>query len=472
MEQHLGQKQQLTQKQLLTPQLKQFLQLLELPVVELDQRIEEELVQNPTLEESIPSSSEDQPDEAPSEPDSDSDLKAMESWLDATSSDDKQFEASVRDSKEVQMKRNYQESILSQPQSISEYLEWQLGLLDLNTSEHNIALQIIGNINDDGYLTASISEISIASNEPEKTIEKVLRKIQSIDPPGIAAEDLRDCLLIQLSRRNHPHAAMARSILENYFYLFQRKNIDQLAHALHKSTDEVKKVYSLITQLEPKPGRIFFKDSASIIIPEAKVTIDEATSELVIEMKNERYQRLRINPRYRNLYREKGLDQKTKAFLKGKIQSGLELMRALAQRNSTLQSITEELTKVQREFFMKGFSFLKPLRLKDVSVTLRIHESTVSRAIHSKYMETPQGIVSYKSFFSTRLGSDGASTQSQKGAMESLRQLIQNEDKKKPLGDAKLVDILKGQGIPVARRTVAKYRDVMKILPAYLRKQR
>ncbi len=251
-----------------------------------------------------------------------------------------------------------------------------------------------------------------------------------------------------------------------------RKQFDQLARLLQITLQKVKEVCRQIGKLEPKPGRVFYHEKPNFVVPDATVSISpEKDDELVLDINHNYVPNLRINSTYREMMKQKNLDPATKTFLKQKIQSGLDLIKALAQRKSTIQLITEEIMKAQRDFFSKGFSHLRPLRLKDVSERIGIHESTVSRAIQGKYLDTPQGTIPYKSFFSSRLDStQNGESESQKSAMERLKNLITKENKQKPLSDAKLVQLLNREGIKVARRTVAKYRDMLKILPAYLRK--
>ena len=266
---------------------------------------------------------------------------------------------------------------------------------------------------------------------------------------------------------------MAQRIVQNYFDPFKRKQFDQIAKGLGTNVNKINAAYEQISKLEPKPGRIFSSEEPQFVIPDAKISFDSDSEEkLIVEIRQDRIPALRINPTYLRIVRQKDTDQKTKTFLRGKIQSGLELLRAIAQRKSTLQLITEEIVRVQSLFFTKGFAYLKPLRLKDVAQTVGIHESTVSRAIQGKYMDTPQGTIPYKSFFSSKIETEEGTSESQKSTLERVKMLIANENKKKPLSDSKLVSLLGHEGIKLARRTVAKYRDILKILPAHLRKQR
>lgn len=468
-----------SQKIILAPQLRQFLKLLELPVMELEQKVEEELAQNPVLEEVQPN-----PSEEPLEGETDGQIdrkndERVQDILEALKTskemlaDEFASDLSQNDLEDVQLKRNYQETLLTKPPTLADYLEWQLAFLDLSEEEKKIAREIIGNIDEDGRLRATVEELAEATKASPAQVSAVLEAIQTLDPPGIGGRDLQETLLIQLKKTSGDAAALAREILEKHFAVFERKQMDALARTLNTTHEKIKMAYQLIARLEPKPGLVFNQTEPSFITPEATVSLHpEEENALTVEFHHERIPELRINSMYRQLARDKKADPKTKEFLRQKIQSGLDLIRALAQRKSTLRQITEELMRVQQDFFLKGFAHMKPLRLKDIAEKIHVHESTVSRATSGKYIATPQGTIPYKSFFSAKLeNSDGAS-ESQASALERLKHLIAAEDKRKPLSDAKLMKLLEENGIKIARRTVAKYREMLKTLPAHLRKNR
>ncbi|MBI4373006.1 MAG: RNA polymerase factor sigma-54 [Candidatus Omnitrophica bacterium] len=464
-----------SQKLILAPQLRQFLKLLELPIFELDQKIEQEIAENPALEEVS-----DVPEEEPAESSTDSDtpedtqvrdiFEEMARIERMRKEDTLDRDFAENDPSDAQRKLDYRESILTKPPTLAEYLTWQIGLLDFTEAEKKIAQEIVGNINDEGQLVATLQELASATQSTEQEVERVLSKIQSLDPPGVGGRDLKEILLIQLIKQPGD-TTTAQTIIHDYLPLLERKQFDQIARALNIPLKKIKEIYAQIGHLEPKPGRIFYREKPNFVIPDATVSISPSREdELVVEMNNDFIPSLRINATYREMVKQKNIDPTTKTFLREKIQSGLDLIRALSQRKSTLNQITEELVKAQRDFFTKGFAYLKPLRLKDVAETVGVHESTISRAIQNKYLATPQGTIPYKSFFSNRLDLENGHVESQKSAMEHLKQLIANEDKRKPLSDARLVQLLEADGIKIARRTVAKYRELLKILPAYLRK--
>lgn len=483
----LEQRQIQSQKLILTPQLRQYLRLLQQPLLELKQAVEQELAENPVLEE-ISLSGQDEvslsdltKEDAPAaEPLRELDFQNKLAAMDRIDEEFKEtpysgYDASEDDEDSLK-KKNYQESIIQKSTTLTDYLIWQLHFLDLSEEDNRIAEEIVGNIDEDGYLKVTVEELAQAARQglPDQAaaIEKVLALIQTLDPPGVGARDLREALLIQISK-SEKASSLARKIVEEHFALLEKKHFQEIARKLGVSEDSIKSAFHEIARLEPKPGRIFYSNEPITVVPDASVFPDEDNpGRYKIEIHQESVPRLKISASYRAMLKDKKVDAQTRAFLKSKIDSALWLIQAVAQRKSTLRSITEEIVKAQYEFFDKGFSHLNPLRLKDISERIGIHESTVSRAIAGKYLETPQGTIPYRSFFSNKMETDDGSLESQKSVAERIRQLITDEDKKKPLSDEKIVKILSSEGIKIARRTVAKYRDLLKILPTHLRKER
>ncbi len=474
MEPKLSQTQ--SQKMILAPQMRQFLKLLELPVFELQQKIHQEMEQNPTLEEPEilaepePIIEEDQ-DRVVEDNQIRDILEEMNTFQNIRKVEGSGRDLSSADNGEVQRRRDYQESIQTKALTLYDYLEWQLGMIDLPDHQRAIAEEIIGNINDDGQLVATTEEIAEKIKATPDEVNQVLSKIQMLDPPGVGGRNLRETLLIQL-KKQPGDTFLAQKVISDHLTQLERKQFDQLSRLLQISPQKVKEVCQQIAKLEPKPGRIFYHEKPNFVVPDAAVSFSpDRDEELVLDINHHYVPNLRINSTYREMIKRKDLDAETRTFLKQKIQAGLDLIKALSQRKSTIQLITEQIMKAQRDFFSKGFAYLKPLRLKDVSDRIGLHESTVSRAIQGKYLDTPQGTIPYKSFFSSRLeSSENGEAESQKSAMERLKNLVANENKQKPLSDAKLVQLLSQDGIKVARRTVAKYRGILRILPAYLRK--
>lgn len=484
MDQRLYQQQ--SQKLVLSPQIRQYLKLLQLPLTELSQAIETELVENPLLEEkstdesditdsmrSQEPSEQDTPKPATEELRPGESFEDLPQWLADSEGYSHYSEGRHEDIDELQKNKDYSEGLLTKPEALSDYLLWQIRFLDLSEAQRTAAEEIIGNIDENGFLQANLDEIASAVHAEPGEVLAVLHKIQGLEPPGIGARTLQEALLLQIERKKSPEAPVAREIVEKHLPLLEKRDWPQLARLIGCDLEKIRKSADLIARLEPRPGRSFYAEETIAVTPDAIVTLQEdETPRLKVEIVNEKIPELRINAYYRSMLRKKDLDEKTKVFLKEKLQAAIDFMKALQQRKSTLHGITDELVKEQGEFFEKGFSHLRPLRLKDIAGNLGIHESTVSRAISGKHMQTPQGTIPYRSFFSTKLETTTGEEESQKSIMMKLKSLIEAESPEKPLSDQELVVKLKAEGIVIARRTVAKYRDLLKILPSHLRRKR
>jgi len=474
MKQNLQQFQQ--QKLLLSPQMRQYLRLLRLPVADLRQAVHAVLEENPMLEEAnLPLDPELATAESPQEPhDEENDPSPVISgdWEGAEPLDflRPSVDFSKRPASVSQKLKDFQDSLLTPPESLFDYLEWQLRFLDLSGTEQRIAKQIIGNITEDGYLAATTEEIAKAAQTDPAAIGPVLTKIQELDPPGVAARDLKEALFLQLQRKG-PGAALAKEMVLHHLELVARKDYKSLAKIFHKDERAIQNAIDMISRLEPKPGRSFYAEEPIAVTPDVTVSTKEGTTGgLEIRMNEEFIPRLTLNQEYRKMLRGRDLDEKTARFLKEKLAGGIDFIKALELRKNTLQGITEEIVKAQPLFFTRGFSYLRPLRLKDIAKRLELHESTISRAIHGKYMSTPQGTIPFKSFFSQKIETRDGVGESQTSIVEKVKALIEREDPKKPLSDQAIAKILTQDGIQIARRTVAKYREMLKILPSHLRR--
>jgi len=459
----------------LSPQMRVYLHLLHLPIMDLRQAVEDAIEENPMLEE-VSRSVEQTESETPSPKGTDDEAGETlpDDWAakDPLTFTSAPSDLSRRNAADTRKIKDFQDTLITQPESLFDYLEWQLHFLELDATQKKIAVEIVGNIDPEGYLKATVEEIAAASNAEAAAVEEVLRKIQSLDPPGIGARDLREALLIQLERKGPP-AALAREIVRDHMELLARRDWKILAKIFSAGEPEIKKAADLIAHLDPKPGRSFYVEESIAITPDATVSIKDGTEDgLEIEVHHDFIPELRINVEYRRMLREKGLDNKTKEFLKTRLASGMDFLKAIELRGSTLRAITDEIVRAQPLFFTRGFSHLRPLRLKDIAERVHLHESTISRAIHGKYLKTPQGTIPYKSFFSQKVATDNGDEESQKSIMERIRSLVEKEDPQKPLSDLAIVKKLKEEGITLARRTAAKYRETLKILPTHLRRVR
>ncbi len=473
-----------TQKLILSPQMRQYLRLLQLPLAQLQATIEQEMAENPVLEEApkeiLEEPTPSRTTEDAAEVAKDTDELRFDETLRSLNQLDENFRSGVYDSEDLSLPeireagrhKDYRESLITQKETLFDYLLWQIGFLELSEGERKIAEEIVGNLSDDGYLTLSLEEIAQVCGSSIEEAEKVLRLVQSLDPAGVAARNLQEGLLLQLERKG-PEADLAEQIIKNHLPLLEKKQWSQIAKQLTVSSEEVQQAAKIIAHLDPHPGRTFFDDEATAITPDATISrSDQDNSKLQIEIHDEELPEIRISPYYRRLLKNGKLDAASRRFLKEKIQSAIDFVKALNQRKSTLRRITEEIMAAQPGFFEKGFSELKPLRLKDISQNLNIHESTVSRALQGKYISTPQGTLPYKSFFSSKLETMEGGAESQKSMMEKIRALIRSENSQHPLSDQEITDILQKEGIKIARRTVAKYRELLKILPSHLRAQK
>ncbi len=465
-----------SQKMALSPQMREYLRLLHLPIADLRTAVEETLAENPILEEAARPSSTDSIEaltERKAESSQETDDRLSTDWGESESFPIKMpFDLSRKRPKEAQRLKGFEETLITKPESLFDFLTWQLHFLNLDEKQKVIAEEIVGNIDQDGYLQATPEEIASTCRCPTETVLDVLKTVQELDPPGIAARNLAEALRIQLERKG-ADAVLPKEIVLHHLELVAKKDWKMLSRIFNVSELQIQKAVNMISHLEPKPGRTFYAEEQNAVTPDATISIKEGTKDgLEIELHNEIIPEIRINPEYRQMLRSNDIDAKTKEYLKNKLALGLGFLKALELRGSTLRAITEEIVRAQPLFFTRGFAHLRPLRLKDISEKLGLHESTVSRAIHGKYMVTPQGTIPYKSFFSARVETENGEGESQKSIMERIRALAEKEDPKKPLSDQSIVKLLKAEGIQIARRTVAKYRDLLKILPTHLRRQR
>ena len=470
------------QKQILSPQIRQYLKLLQMPLAELCQAVDTELAENPLLEEGAKAGPEESLPESENaslsqertteELDFGESFKNLEKIDESYQDDFDRADLAQPATGELQKSHEFQQSLITKPETLFDFLHWQIRFLNLEAHETKLAEEIIGNIDEEGYLRASLEEISKASGQSMADVEKILALIQQLDPPGIGARNLQEALLLQLGKKNMV-TSLAATIVREYLPLLEKRDWRELSKVLSVSPDEIRSASEIIIHLEPKPGRTFYLEEPIAVTPDATVYAQEnSPGKYKIEIHDETIPELRINAYYRKLLRKKTTDEKTKIFLREKLQNALNFLKALQLRKSTLRLITEEIVKVQSLFFEKGFSNLVPLRLKDIAGRIGMHESTVSRAVQGKYISTPQGTIAYKSFFSTKLETVSGELESQKSMMEKIRRLVENENPQKPLSDQDIVGILQADGVKIARRTIAKYRDLLKILPSHLRRKR
>ncbi|MCS7214702.1 MAG: RNA polymerase factor sigma-54, partial [Thermodesulfovibrio sp.] len=347
-----------------------------------------------------------------------------------------------------------------------EHLLWQLRLSKAPDNIRAVAEVVIGNIDEDGYLKATEDEIAKMSDADNETVKEAIKLVQGFDPVGVAARDIKECLILQIKALGLENS-LVQSIIEEHFDDIKRKKFDNIAKKFGISVDEVIKAVKIIEKLEPRPGRNFSKTIVSVPVPD--VYVKKVEGEYQIILNDEGIPKLRLSKIYRELFTQKDLPVQEIRYLKEKFKSAVELLRGIEQRNKTIYRVTESIVKFQREFFDRGVNHLKPLNLRDIASDLGLHESTISRVTSNKYLACEHGLFNFRFFFSNALSSNygGISTILVK---DLIQKIIDEEDHNNPLSDKEISDILKKQGIDIARRTVAKYREELKIPPRSLRK--
>jgi len=342
-------------------------------------------------------------------------------------------------------------------------------LNDFNEEECLIATVIIGNLNEDGLLQGSLEEIAAQSGLDLASLERVIKKIQALDPPGIAGRDLKECLLLQ-AQQLCPHEPLVQEIIRDHLHYLGRRNYHAVAKELGVPLEEVLRITRLISELDPKPGWHFSDESISYITPD--VYIYKIGDEYVVVLNEDGLPKLRINPFYRDVLRGQAHPGGgAKEYINEKIRSALWLIKSIHQRQRTIYRVTKSIIKFQREFLDKGVAYMKPMVLKDVATDVEMHESTISRVTSNKYVHTPQGIFELKYFFNSSIHTSRGENVASESVKEKIREILSKEDHQKPYSDQDLVEILKKQEILIARRTVTKYREILGVLPSTQRKQ-
>lgn len=467
----LSQSQQL--QMVLAPQLRQSLEMLQLPVMELRTMIQQEIQQNPTIEELAPenepleveppSAEEQKNDELDFEKEYEALAKLDDEWRDYFFQDSQNRPYTSSDAE----KRQYFMDSIPQRESLQEHLISQLRLTAFSEEDTRIGELIIGNINDDGYLTASLEEMAESIGADVHHLTDILTAIQDFHPTGVGARDLRECLLLQLERLDKADTLAMRIVRDQMNRLGSRKYQD-IARVLKVSMDEVEHAVKFIATLDPKPGRIYSEDVATYVLPE--VVVRKVDGEYVIILNDEQLPHIRISRRYRQLLQSKSTDEKTKAYIRERIRAGAFLIKSIHQRQKTIRRIATEIVQAQEGFLDHGVAHLKPLTMAAVAQAVGVHETTVSRAVNGKYMQTPKGVFELKYFFTPGIKTASGKEVSNKSVKDMIANLVANEDKSSPLSDQEIMERLKEQGIKIARRTIAKYRLVLRIPPSHMRK--
>ena len=373
----------------------------------------------------------------------------------------------LRTSAEAEEKRQFMFDSLVAETSLQEVLQEQVRDSALSPEQLPIAEMLIGNIDDYGYLKASLEELAGATGLMVDQIVEVLKVIQTFEPPGVGARDLQECLRLQLERQGRQNTLEYR-IINEFMEALGKRRIPEIARGTGQSVDEVQAALARIAKLEPRPGRAYLPDDDHYILPE--VFVRKSDDDYQVTTNNEHVPHLRISNTYKDLMAQRGNPAEVRNYIREKIRAGKFLIKSLQQRQQTILNIAREIVNRQRDFMAKGVIGLKPLTMVQVAQVVGVHETTVSRAVSGKYMETPQGIFEMKYFFTAGIQTASGDGMSNTSVKDMIADIFKAEDSAKPLSDQEVVRMLKEKGIVIARRTVAKYRTELNILPSNLRK--
>lgn len=485
----LKQQLRMSQQLVMTPQLQLAIKLLQLSHLELESLIRSELEQNPMLEEATTSTDVEDRDalqqelssierfvgEVDSQPTPPSEGEALsneaqneidwEAYLDHYL-----LSPATPSNREVGEELPGPEATLSRAPSLLDHLTSQLAFLDLSEEEKRVAQLILGNLDDQGYFRLEgvegdpIIPIAYEAGVSFQVAARVLAKLQTLDPPGVCARDLEECLLIQARVAGEEDTLVGR-IIRCHLRDLEAKNLKAICEGVGASKEEVIEAIRIIESFDPKPARHFATEEPRYITPD--VYVYKVGDDYVVQVNDDGLSKLRISNRYREALR----DAQSKGFIQDKLRSAVWLIRSIHQRQRTIQKVTESIVKFQREFLDKGVAYLKPMILKDVADDIGMHESTVSRVTTNKYVHTPQGIFELKYFFNSAISTTGGDEIASEAVKEEIRKLVASEDPRAPYSDQKIADLLREKNIEIARRTVAKYREAMGILPSSKRKR-
>ena len=470
----MQQSQSLALQQILAPQLQQSLLILQTPLLELRNLVQQEMETNPVLEELPDEPSVDGPNGA--EPSADNNFKEEfeklasldEEWRDYMAQSASYSSDGFRGSQEAQDKRQFFFDSIAVQETLQQNLVSQLNQTALNADDRKTAELIIGNIDDNGFLQSTTEEMALSSGVPKEDLEKMLALIQGFYPPGVGARDLRECLLIQLQREGRESGIEYKIVSEHMEDLGKRR-FPEIARRMGISVEEVQEAASNIARLNPRPGQVFAAAPQNYVLPD--VTVEKVDGDYQIILNNEQIPHLRISNTYKDIIAQDSNGSEVKDYIRDKIRSGKFLIRSIHQRQQTISNIAHQIVSRQRDFFEHGPSHLKPMTMGEIADAVGVHETTVSRAVSGKYMATPQGIFEMKYFFTPGYQTATGESMSNTSVKEAILELVKHEDGNSPLSDQEIVEILSERGIPIARRTVAKYRTELNILPSHMRRK-
>ena len=466
----------LSQQLVMTPQLQQAIKLLQLSRMELLDVVRAELEENPVLEEGQDNAEEHaelgevaEEIETPAAPEgSGEELREVQGDRDSfgeidwhTYLESYSLGGTTADNYEDDEDRPSYENLLTRKPSLQDHLLWQLKLSTLEGRDRAVAEEIIGNLDDDGYLRVSVEELAAQTGNGPARVERVLRAVQEFDPPGVAARTLQECLLRQVEQLEM-QGTLVETLLLQHVEDLENRRYAQIARALQLPVEEVLAAAKLISGLDPRPGSQYNQDEVHYIIPD--IFVYKIGDDYVVMLNDEGLPNLRINSFYRSaLSGSVQLDVKAGEYIQEKMRGALWLIKSIHQRQRTIYKVTRSIVKFQREFFDRGVEHLKPLVLRDVAEDIEMHESTVSRVTTNKYVQTPQGLFELKYFFNSGINTTEGDSVASESVKSKIRDIIAAENPRKPYSDQKIVELLRRQGIDIARRTVTKYREMLNI---------
>lgn len=481
----------LSQQLVITPQLQQAIKLLQLSRLELENLIQHELMENPILEET--------PEDASTKEEEEVSVTEPKALLhDQHDKEQKTAEVGAQ-SKDGEMKEptnfdweNYMgtynaaesgggetrdfsdepppyENLAPTGTSLQDHLLWQLHMANCPADELGLAEELIGNLDDEGYIKADLNEIAQKMKVSLFQVETTLARIQELDPPGVGARNLKECLKIQIKPFDQRDKTLLEALIDSHLEDLERKNYPVILKDLKITQERLRELAHIISTLEPKPARPFSSERPQYIIPD--VFVEKAGTEYIVFLNDDGLPKLQVSNFYRNALYQKEMESNAKEYIQDKLRSALWLIRSIHQRQRTLYRVTSSIVKFQKEFLEHGVSALKPMVLRDIAEDINMHESTISRVTTNKFVQTPRGLFELKFFFNAKVPAGNGDGLTSEAVKEEIRKLVSNEDPKKPLSDQIITDVLNKGNIQIARRTVAKYRELMGILPASRRRQ-
>ncbi len=462
----MQQTQNLSMQQVLAPQLQQSLVILQAPMLELRNIVQQELQTNPVLEEEVPETptAEEQQQNDDFKEEFDQLAKLDEEWREYMAQNSGY---NGRSEDEEERRQFFFDSIANQ-ETLQQHLIGQINGAELGTADRRLAELVIGNIDDNGFLQTTPEEMNANTGVPVSDLRRILEIIQAFHPVGVGALNLRDCLLIQL-RRLGKEGSLEYQIISKHLDELGKRRFPEIARRLGVTVDQIQQAAYSIATLDPKPGAIFAPDPNNYVLPD--VSVEKVGDKYLVMLNGEQIPHLRISNTYKDLMSQNGSGGDVKDYIREKIRSGKFLIKSIHQRQQTISNIANQIVSRQEEFLDNGTAFLRPMTMVQIAEAVGVHETTVSRAISGKYISTPQGVFEMRYFFTPGYQTANGESMSNTSVKDAILDLIKGETSTNPLSDKDIVSILSERGIPIARRTVAKYRNELNILPSNMRKQ-